>query len=44
MLILAVMVCTTGFNSSVSARTMVVQISAYNPAESVHGYFLPYIP
>ena len=36
-LLLGIMLCATGYNSVASARTLVVQISSYNPTESVHG-------
>lgn len=36
-ILVSFLVCLLGFQSSVNARTMVVQISSYNPTESVHG-------
>lgn len=35
--ILCLLVCMFGFQSIASARTMVVQISSFNPIRSVHG-------
>lgn len=36
-MVFSVLMCLFGYQSSANARTIVVQISSYNPTESVHG-------